>query len=65
MNASAMQNQRLSPEFCEGIQYLGENWPDFSELASHPVIAEGQTAIADPSSEAAVYQTLLGADALR
>ena len=53
-----------TPAFCEGIQYFGEDWPDFSIYADRAVIAEGQTA-ADAGSEKTAYQTLLGADALR
>ena len=52
------------PNFCQGIQYYGETWPQFSELACSAVIAEGQHAIAQVN-DASVYQTLLGADALR
>ncbi|MDX1253430.1 MAG: phosphoketolase [Gammaproteobacteria bacterium] len=53
------------PAFCEGIQYFGESWANAEEYASRPVIAEGARAVADPRDPAAVYQTLLGADALR
>lgn len=53
------------PAFCEGIQYYGEPWPGFAEHAARAVIAEGAKAVADPRSEAAAYQTLLMADALR
>ena len=52
------------PGFCEGIQYFGEPWADYDKYASAAVIAEGQSAIANVD-DAAVYQTLLGADALR
>ncbi len=52
------------PGFCEGIQYLGEPWADYDKYASTAVIAEGQSAMAK-IDDAAVYQTLLGADALR
>lgn len=54
-----------TPAFCEGIQYFGENWPDMAGNADSAIIAEGQNAIADASDDKAVYQTLLGADALR
>jgi len=53
------------PAFCEGILHDGAAWPDFESLADTAVIADGQTAIADASDPKAVYQTLLGADALR
>lgn len=53
-----------TPDFCTGIQYYGEAWPDYDSLARTAVIAEGQSAIA-AVDDRAVYQTLLGADALR
>jgi phosphoketolase len=51
--------------FYEGIQYFGENWPDFDRYASEPIISEGQTAIVDSADPAAAFQTQLYADALR
>lgn len=51
--------------FCEGIQYYGENWPGFDTYAHTPAISEGNSAISDPTDAAAVFQTLLYADALR
>jgi phosphoketolase len=65
MNASAMQEQPITPQFCEGIQYFGDTWPNFSDYAATPAIEQGQHAVSDPSHAAAVYQTLLAADALR
>ncbi|MDX2212799.1 MAG: hypothetical protein SFY66_05860 [Oculatellaceae cyanobacterium bins.114] len=53
------------PTFCEGIQYFGATLPHFETLGKEPAIAPGQVAIADPTDAAAVYQTLLYADALR
>ncbi|WNZ21518.1 phosphoketolase [Leptolyngbya sp. NK1-12] len=53
------------PAFCEGIQYFGELPPHFDTYGKTPAIAAGNTAIADPTDAAAVYQTLLYADALR
>jgi len=50
--------------FCEGIQYYNEAWPQAERYAT-AVIAPHQKAVADPADAAAVYQTLLGADALR
>jgi phosphoketolase len=52
-------------DFREGIQYFAPAWPGSDQLAARPVIAEGETAIADAADPAAVYQTLLAADALR
>jgi len=61
---AAAQNSD-TPSFCEGIDHFGAAWPGFDEQASAPVIGEGESAIADPRDPRAVYQTLLGADALR
>ena len=52
------------PAFCDGIQYFAASWPQF-ERHRHPVISLGAAAIHSPSDATAVYQTLLGADALR
>jgi phosphoketolase len=53
------------PAFCEGIQYFAEPWPAFSRYGDRPAIAEGASAVAGPADRHAIYQTLLGADALR
>ncbi len=53
------------PAFCEGIQYFGEDLPDFETYGKSPAIAPGKSAIASPTDPNAVYQTLLAADALR
>jgi phosphoketolase len=59
--------ERISslPDFCEGIQYYGEAWPEFSRYADAAAIATGAAAVADSDGDRAAYQTLLGADALR
>jgi phosphoketolase len=54
-----------TPAFCQGMHYYGESWPDFAKYARSAAIAPGQSAISDASDDAAAYQTLLGADALR
>ncbi len=54
-----------APAFCAGIDHFGAAWPGFDTLAHEPAIGEDQNAISDPSADAAVFQTLLGADALR
>ncbi len=54
-----------TPDFCQGIQYFGEPLPGFDKYAQEPAIAPGKKAIASPSDPAAVFQTLLVADALR
>ncbi|MBT9613461.1 MAG: phosphoketolase [Burkholderiales bacterium] len=53
------------PAFCEGIQYFSESLPDIDRLGDAPLLSASRAAIADPSDEKAVYQTLLAADALR
>jgi len=53
------------PTFCHGIQYFGEDLPQFASLGKTPVIADGHSAIANTQDPAAVFQTLLAADALR
>jgi phosphoketolase len=52
------------PAFCQGIQHFKDSLPDFDKYSS-PAIQEGHTAIASPTDPAAVYQTMLAADALR
>ncbi len=54
-----------APAFCEGIQHFGEPTAEFEQYGQSAVIGEGQQAISSPSDPAAVYQTLLAADALR
>ncbi|MBF2027368.1 MAG: phosphoketolase [Oscillatoriales cyanobacterium C42_A2020_001] len=58
-------NPTSAPAFCDGIQYFGDSFPEFDQYGKAPVIAEGETAIADPTDPSAAYQTLLYADALR
>ena len=53
------------PAFCEGIQYFGQPLPGFETYGGIPAIAEDKVAIASPDDPAAVFQTLLAADALR
>jgi phosphoketolase len=53
------------PAFCEGIRFFGDEPPQFETYGKTPAIAAGQTAISSPTDPAAVYQTLLAADALR
>ena len=65
MTATTPKATSASASFCEGIQYFGEAIPDFDTYGKTPAIGEGSVAIADPTDAAAVYQTLLYADALR
>lgn len=60
-----MSNPSCTPSFTQGIQYFNPTWPNFDTLAKNPAVPEGATAIADVDSDAAAYQTLLAADALR
>ncbi|NEP26272.1 phosphoketolase [Moorena sp. SIO3I6] len=57
------------PTFCQGIQYFGNTIPGFDaasdQYGQQAAIALGQNAIASPEDPAAVFQTLLAADALR
>ncbi|NEO99226.1 MAG: phosphoketolase [Symploca sp. SIO2E9] len=53
------------PTFCQGIQYFGKTLPGFDKYAQEPAIVKGQKACASPTDPAAVFQTLLAADALR
>ncbi|NES18383.1 MAG: phosphoketolase [Symploca sp. SIO3E6] len=54
-----------TPAFCQGIQYFGKALPGLEKYGQQPAIAPSQLAIASPSDPAAVFQTLLAADALR
>ncbi|WP_017652567.1 transketolase [Fortiea contorta] len=65
MTATTPKASPALPDFCEGIQYFGEILPDFETYGATPAIESGKIAIADPTDPAAVYQTLLAADALR
>ena len=65
LNMTAVTSKPTAPAFCEGIQHFADALPDFDPYGNVPAIGEGQTAIANPTDSAAVYQTLLGADALR
>lgn len=54
-----------APAFCQGIRFFGENLPDFDRYGQSAAIASGQKSISSSTDVQAVYQTLLGADALR
>ncbi|HEY6093372.1 MAG TPA: phosphoketolase [Gallionellaceae bacterium] len=62
---TATARKMAAAEFTQGIKFFGAAWPEFDKFAASPAIAEGQTAIANAADDAAAYQTLLGADALR
>lgn len=53
------------PPFCDGILHFGSDLPSFASHGQTPAIGPDQTAISSPSDPAAIFQTLLTADALR
>ncbi|MGQ4648534.1 phosphoketolase [Lyngbya aestuarii] len=53
------------PTFCQGIQHFAETLPGWEKYGSQAAIASGKTAIDSPTDLAAVFQTMLAADALR
>ena len=63
--STATELALTADDFRDGIQYFAPAWPGADQLAAKPVIGADQTAIADPADPAAVFQTLLAADALR
>ncbi|WGV26255.1 phosphoketolase [Halotia branconii] len=65
MTAMTSKASSALPNFCQGIQYFGEALPSFATYGATPAIESGKIAIADAADPAAVYQTLLAADALR
>ncbi len=65
MQTATAQKMDATSDFTQGIKFFGNPWPDFDKYASKPVIGEGQSAISNSADDAAAYQTLLGADALR
>lgn len=65
MVATPAESISTTPAFCEGIQYFGETLPGFETLGRSPAVNSTTGAIADPHDPAAVFQTLLAADALR
>ncbi len=63
MNA-ALNTLQATPDFCAGMQYFGEPWPGFDTHAASAAVDAGTGRIAQVD-DAAAYQTLLMADALR
>jgi len=64
-SANTAERLACTPAYCEGIRYFGERWPNFDRFAASAVIAPGASSITDADDPSAIYQTLLGADALR
>jgi phosphoketolase len=62
---TAVSSQPQASAFCRGIQFFADSWPEFDRYGTTPAIAEGQREIAHPTDAAAIYQTMLAADALR
>lgn len=58
-------NTLNGPAFSQGVQHFGKPKSEYEKYGQSAVIEEGQVAIASPKDPAAVYQTLLAADALR
>ena len=65
MTALSQEAKLAIPDFCQGIQYFGETLPGFEKYGKEAAIASGSTSISNPEEPAAVFQTLLAADALR
>ena len=65
MNTQMQSAPEALPAFCEGIQYFADRFPEIDRLGATPLLGPSQPALPDASSEAAIYQTLLAADALR
>ncbi len=62
--AEEMTTSHTAPAFTQGIKHFGPKLDGFDSLGKEPAIAEGETAISTIDDKA-VFQTLLGADALR
>jgi phosphoketolase len=65
MVATPAESIGTTPAFCEGIQYFGETLPGFETLGKSPAVDPVTGALPDLHDPAAVFQTLLAADALR
>jgi phosphoketolase len=63
MNA-ALPPTQTAPDFCTGMQYFGQPWPDAARHAAAPAVDAASGRIQEVDDTAA-YQTLLMADALR
>lgn len=58
-------NTLNGPAFSQGVQHFGKPKSEYEKYGQSAVIEDGQAAITSPKDPAAVYQTLLAADALR
>jgi phosphoketolase len=64
MSTPAERLNQTSPDFIEGIEFLAEDRSEFSERAAEPAVS-AETGAITQLDERAVYQTHLGAEALR
>ncbi len=64
-NTTNAATPAFKDDFREGIQYFGEPLEGFDELGRIPVLSPDKSGVTDPRDRAAVFQTLLAADALR
>jgi phosphoketolase len=62
MTATTPKPTSAYPDFCEGIQYFGESLPEFAKYGKESAVSG---VAVNSSDDAAVYQTILYADALR
>ena len=60
-----MGTQTNLPEFCDGLTLFGEETEEFRKFTVKPAVTAGPPDKRAQQSEAFVYQTLLGADAMR
>ncbi|AFY60782.1 phosphoketolase [Synechococcus sp. PCC 6312] len=62
---AAVLSSPTPPDFCQGVQYFGQDWPDWETHGTTPIISADSQYILDPQDPTAAYQTLLYAEALR
>jgi phosphoketolase len=62
MTATTPKPTSAYPDFCEGIQYFGESLPEFAKYGKESAVSG---IAVNSNDDAAVYQTILYADALR
>ncbi len=65
MNTASKSKVEAAASFTQGIQYFGDQWDDFARYGAQPAIGPGATAVSGHTDPEVVYQTLLGAEALR
>jgi phosphoketolase len=64
MSTPAREMQAETLDFTTGIRHFGETMPELAALGARPAIGEGETGVQE-IDDAAVFQTMLAADALR